>query len=150
MPFASKYLLIQHFNCLDYIPLNINLSLSWISLLGIFGNLVTISLLYKSLCVGCLFINKQFTGVHLWRVLLCYPRLRFLGEGPCQRALFSNWWSYNNLVSLLCLWTYSWRLCSNLDFGHILEEHGSPIGPWTTGLSGWIPALSLSITLYTL
>ena len=87
MPFASKYLLIQHFNCLDYIPLNINLSLSWISLLGILGNLVTISLLYKSLCVGCLFINKQFTGVHLWGVLCVeLPHLRILGEGPFQRA----------------------------------------------------------------
>ena len=63
---------------------------------------------------------------NLWKSLLCYPRLRFLGEGPCQRALFSNWWSYNNLVSLLCLWTYSWRLCSNLNFGHILEKHGCP------------------------
>ena len=64
---------------------------------------------------------------YLWKSLMSYPRLRFLGEGPCQRALFSNWWSYNNLVSLLCLWTYSWRLCSNLNFGHILEEHGCPI-----------------------
>ena len=87
---------------------------------------------------------------YLWKSLMSYPRLRFLGEGPCQRALFSNWWSYNNLVSLLCLWTYSWRLCSNLNFGHILKKHGCPIGPWSTGLSGWIPALSLSITIYIL
>ena len=151
MPFASKYLLIQHFNCLDYIPLNINLSLSWISLLGILGNLVTISLLYKSLCVGCLFINKQFTGVHLWGVLCVElppstdPRGRPIPEGRIVLL-----WIYNNLVSLLCLWTYSWRLCSNLNYGHILEEHGCPIGSWTTGLSGWTPALSLSITMYIL
>ena len=26
----------------------------------------------------------------------------------------------------------------------------APIGPWSTGLSGWIPALSLSITIYIL
>ena len=63
---------------------------------------------------------------NLWKSLLCYPCLRFLGEGPCQRALFSNWWSYNNLVSLLCLWTYSWRLWSNLFYDHILKKHGCP------------------------
>ena len=63
---------------------------------------------------------------YLWKSLMSYPRLRFLGEGPCQRALFSNWWSYNNLVSLLCLWTYSWRLWSNLFYGHILKKHGCP------------------------
>ena len=94
--------------------------------------------------------SVEWSGAIISRVSTVLPRLRFLGEGPCQRALFSNWWSYNNLVSLLCLWTYSWRLCSNLNYGHILEEHGCPIGSWTTGLSGWTPALSLSITIYIL
>jgi hypothetical protein len=45
---------------------------------------------------------------------------------PMPEALFSNWWSYNNLVSLLCLWTYSWRLWSNLFYDHILKKHGCP------------------------
>ena len=45
---------------------------------------------------------------------------------PMPEGIFFNWWSYNNLVSLLCLWTYSRRLCSNLNYDHILEEHGWP------------------------
>jgi len=110
MLFAPKCLLIQHFNCLDYISFNINLSLLWISLLGIFGNLVTISLLYKSLCAGRLFINKQFTGVHLWGVLSVElppstdPRGR-----PIAKGAQSTSWCHCCVCGPMSLFCLLWR-----------------------------------------
>jgi hypothetical protein len=45
---------------------------------------------------------------------------------PIPEGSISYRWSYSYLVSLLCLWTYSLRLCFDLNFGHILEKHGCP------------------------
>ena len=81
--------------------------------------------------------------------VLSYPRLRFLGEGPCQRALFSNWWT--------TIWCH-YYVCGLTPDGYVptsimaisWRSMAAPIGPWTTGLSGWTPALSLSITIYIL
>ena len=54
---------------------------------------------------------------NLW---MCYPRLRFLGEGLFQKAL------------LLCLWTCVLSVCYNFYVGWILEEHGRH--DWTVSL----------------
>ena len=132
-----------------YIPFNINLSLSWISLLGILGNLVTISLLYKSLCAGRLFINKQFTGVHLWGVLSVElppstdPRGRPIAKGDTLCVCVLNEHRDVTTVSVVpcpfLLIMVVWFLGRAW-----LSFFGSTLG----GLSGWTPALYISLFIF--
>ena len=82
---------------------------------------------------------------NLWKSLLCYPRLRFPGEGPCQRH-------YSLIGGATTIWCH-YYVCGLTPDGYgptsfmaiSWRSMAAPIGPWTTGLSGWIPALSLFI-----
>ena len=91
------------------------------------GNLVTISLLYKSLCAGCIFINKQFIGVHLWGVLCVelppstdrrgWPIAK--GDTLCV-CVQSTLWCYFCVCGPMPLSAYY----GGVIFSNILEEHG--------------------------
>jgi hypothetical protein len=78
-----------------------------------------------------LFINQQTVYWCLsLRSYMCWVTPVFGSKGKAysrgQVLLFLVWWSYNSLVSLLCLWTYSLQVCFNFNIGYNLKKHDRP------------------------
>ena len=159
-------LLLYHYNpCLDISTIELDIpnvdsigsDYLIISIFGYyFGDLWGLKGIYTILVVLYVMSTAQSSCIMWsvqWYIYVClfwmsYPHLRFVGEGPFQRAglwlcgVTLCWCHYcvrgpfTYVYFSTSTWTISWR------------SMAAPSGFWPTGLSGWIPALGLIILIY--
>ena len=151
MLFATKCLLIQHFNCLDYFPMTsiyLCCEYHYWACLGTWP--LYLYYISRYVQVVSLSTNSLLVCISEELYVLSYPHQRIVGDGPLQRvtlyvSVFNQHCDVTSVSVVPCpfllimvVWFFliSWRSMAVI--------FGSTLG----GLSGWTPALYILVYLY--